>query len=188
MQIRYPGENSSEGYLCRWEQAIRVFVDGNPRDRDIRKIEQFISELASNVAGLPRISMTTIKSQANMIIYFVPYNELGDYVPGYVKPNTGFFNYSNDGNYRITKATIGITSDKTSQENRNHIIQEEIVGALGLPNDHWYSKKSILYQGSSSVQQLSGLDWDMLNILYSPKLKTGMEQNEIHRIIRSCNW
>ena len=188
LTVEYPGEHSSEGHLCRWEQSIRIYIDGNPRDKDIDKIEQFVSELSSNVTGLPSISLTSIKSSANMIIYFVPQKEFKDYISGYIGSNTGIFSYYFDDSYCITKVIIGVATDKTKQENRNHIIQEEIVGALGLPNNHWYSKKSILYQGSSSVQQLSGLDWDMLNILYSPKLKTGMEQNEIHRIIRSGNW
>ena len=40
--------------------------------------------------------------------------------------------------------------------------------ALGLTNDHWDDKTSILYQGWTTTQSPSSLDWQMLNFLYSP--------------------
>ena len=70
-------------------------------------------------------------------------------------------------------AGIVIATDVTTQRDRNHLVQEELVGALGLTNDHWDDKTSILYQGWTTTQSPSPLDWQMLNFLYSPLNPSG---------------
>ena len=78
---------------------------------------------------------------------------------------------------------FGIATDVTDQKARNHLIQEEFIGALGLLNDHFLYSDSILYQPWTTVQQPSEVDWLMLNILYSPRLSPGMDKNKIHGVL-----
>ena len=48
-----------------------------------------------------------------------------------------------------------INTDSKALRAKKAKLMEEIVGALGLTNDHWDDKTSILYQGWTTVQSLS---------------------------------
>jgi hypothetical protein len=61
---------------------------------------------------------------------------------------------------------------------RDHLILEELVGALGLPGDHLKYRDSILYDGWTVTRELSEVDWQMLEILYSGELRAGMTEKE----------
>ena len=181
MSAEYPGQNYRGGRLIRWSEGIRIYLDGNPGSADRQKVSDFLMELGLRVPDLPNITETASRSRANMIIYFGPLDQLHAHVTDYVSGNWGMFHYDYS-DWSIYHAEIGIASDVTTQEERNHLIQEEIVGALGLTNDHYVYQDSILYQPWTTVQQLSEVDWLLLNMLYSPLVSPGMEQNRIHRI------
>ena len=53
-------------------------------------------------------------------------------------------------------------------------------GSAGRTNDHYYYEDSIVYQPWTTVQQLSDVDWIMLNMLYSPLTYPGMQKQELH--------
>ncbi len=178
----YPGENSVEGYIIRWDKPIHVCVGGNPTRADRQKLDEFLLELALRVPTLPNITLTQDMSSADIKIYFVPLKQLPKYVPGYVEGNWGMFHY-NYNNWRISEAYIGIATDVTDQRSRNHLLQEELVGALGLANDHLLYSDSILYQNWTTVQKLSELDWLMLNMLYSPLVTPGMDNAKVHSVL-----
>ena len=63
----------------------------------------------------------------------------------------------------------------TDQAARNHLLLEEITGGLGLANDIDTEKDSILYQPWTTTQQLSDLDWQLLNLLYDRRVTPGMD-------------
>ena len=64
-------------------------------------------------------------------------------------------------------------------------MKEELVGALGLPGDHMMYSDSILYDPWTTVQDLSDVDWRMLNLLYSPALSPGMTEEEARDALRN---
>jgi len=181
LSMEYPGENAQQGHLIRWENSIRIHVDGRPTDQDRKTLDTLLLNLALRVPTLPNITLTSDPAAANMHVYFVPLSQMKNYVPGYVENSWGMFHYTYQ-NWRITETWIGIASDVTSQKDRNHLIQEEIIGALGLLNDHSIYSDSIVYQLWTVVQQPSEVDWLMLNMVYSPLVSPGMEKEELHRI------
>ena len=65
-------------------------------------------------------------------------------------------------------------------------FQEELVGALGLPNDHMVYSDSILYQKYTTTRSLSEVDWLMLNMLYSPVTRPDMTWSEAEDAL--INW
>lgn len=170
----------SRDALVRWDTPIRIYVGGKPTKADLNTLDTFLMQLAAYVPGLPNITRVSNESSANMKIYFVPLRQLGQYVPGYVSGNWGMFHY-NYTSWRITNAEIGIATDKTNQKSRNHLIKEEIVGALGLANDHDSYSDSILYQPWTTTQELSEVDWMMLNMLYHPDVYPGMTWNSFYQ-------
>ena len=80
-------------------------------------------------------------------------------------------------NYTIHSGEIAIATDVTNQKQRNHLMREELIGLLGLRNDHELYKDSILYQAWTETQTLSEVDWLMMNMLYHPDLTPGMSLN-----------
>lgn len=181
----FSAEYNSGGrnYIVRWKRPIKIYVAGNPTTQDLKTLDAFIMELGLRVPCMPPVTRINSQSGANVVMHFCRLSEMGSRVPGYQEGNWGYFTFSyND--YLITKATIGISTDVTSQLERNHLIQEEFVGALGLANDHWMYEDSILYQGWTTVQHLSELDWLMLNFLYSPQVKPGNKQTQADKALR----
>ena len=158
--------------LIRWDTPIRICAAGNPSRQDLQTLDGFIDELKQRVRYLPAISRVSSRSSANIVIHFCRLSEMASLIPGYVRGNWGYFSYQCS-NYRIYQAAIGIATDKTTQKQRNHLMKEELVGALGLTNDHDSDSSSILYQGWTEVQNLSRLDWQMLDYLYHPYVRPG---------------
>lgn len=184
-QCAFHPEYGPEGEqpLTRWEGEIRVWVGGKTTVEDLRTLDAFLAELSLRVNGLPPLRRVRQDQNANIRIWFVPGYLLKHYIEGYVEGNWGFFHVDHPRNVSIS-ARIGIAEDLTEQEDRNHLILEELVGALGLPGDHEIYTDSILYQGWTTTQQLSDVDWRMLNMLYSPALSPGMTWAEAEQALR----
>ena len=176
------GEMSGGGPMTRWDQDIKIYVGGQPTAEDLAFLKDFIMQLSFRVPLLPPIYMVPSRSEANMTIYYVPLDEMSQHVSDYVEGNWGFvsFFYRDYCNYR---AEICVATDVTTQTDRNHIVMEEIVGGLGLGNDHYVYADSIIYQPWTDVQQLSEVDWLMLNMVYSPVTLPGMTFGQVYDAI-----
>ena len=164
--------DSGRDFIVRWEIPIRIWVSGSPSRTDLNQLDSFLTELALRVPGLPPISRVGRESDANIVIHYCKLREMPALIPSYTKGNWGYFSCHYD-NYRLNSATIGVAVDKCDQRTRNHVMREELVGALGLCNDHDLYSDSILYQPWTTVQTLSEVDWIMLNYLYSPLVNPG---------------
>ena len=185
LSMEYPGSGARQGHLIRWADSIRLYIGGKPTKKDRAIIDTMLLNLALRVPDMPNITLTSNKSASNVQMYFVPLKQLRNYVPGYVEGNWGMFHF-NYRNWTIYDVQIGIATDVTDQKARNHLIQEEFFGALGLPNDHYLYSDSIVYQPWTTVQQPSEVDWLMLNMVYSPLVSPGMQKDELHRIFTNA--
>lgn len=175
--------NGGRDYIVRWEEPIRICVAGKPTRADLKELDGFLMELSLRVPGLPPITRVDREADANIVIHYCKLREMRDVVPDYEDGNWGSFHFTYR-NYRIVGASIGIAVDKCDQRARNHLMREELVGALGLANDHEVYSDSILYQKWTTVQTLSDVDWIMLNFLYSPLVSPGDKWPEAERAIR----
>ena len=75
----------------------------------------------------------------------------------------------------ITDAEIGVCND-LSRTNKNHVILEEIIQALGLQNDTYDYPESLFYQGYNEPQWPCELDWFLIRFLYHPELAPMMKE------------
>jgi hypothetical protein len=164
--------------LRRWESPLLISITGDTTREDIAGLTEFIGQLNEQVAGLPAVSLTDNSHEANITITLAPLDQLGKIVESYVPGNWGFFYFWYNSGYVIDAANIVIASDVTSQAERDHLIREEIVGAIGLPNDLEHEKDSIICQDWTSTRELSGLDWKLLNLAYDSRLSPGMSWAE----------
>lgn len=181
--VAFNSEYGSGHNLVRWERPIRIYVGGIPTSQDRRTIDDFILELACHVPMMPNVTVVSRESEANITIWFGPLKQLRDHVTDYHEGNWGAFHYWYS-SYRITRAEIGIASDVTSQKERNHLIMEELIGVFGLGNDQDDYSDSIVYQPWTTTQELSDVDWLMMNMLYHPDVTPGMSWSQFERVTR----
>lgn len=163
--------------LTRWDREITLWVGGAPTREDLAVLDGFLRDLNEKVPGFPGCRRVKRDTDAAVRIWFVPEYMMKFYFSDYVEGNWGFFTYETRRSV-ITSARVGIAADVTEQPERNHLILEELVGALGLPGDHRRYSDSILYDGWTEVQSLSEVDWRMLALLYSSALSPGMSAEE----------
>lgn len=166
--------NSASSLLKRWEDDIVIYAYGKPTDADLALLDEFIMQLSFRCPFLPAITRTDNKSEANITLYFGPLDTLSSHVSNYVEGNWGFFTYRYNSSYEIRSAEIAVSSDVTRQKQRNHLIMEELIGVLGLAKDHELYSDSIVYSPWTETQELSDVDWLMMNMLYHPAVHCGM--------------
>ena len=172
----YGGEDRN--ILIRWASPLKLYIQGEPTGEDTDTLRGFLQELARQVPGLPVLSFVTTKEEANVIVSFVPYAQMAENLSAYEPDNWGFMNCFDD-NGDIRYGLIAIASDVTSQLDRNHLIREEFVNMLGLTDDIGFAEDSIIYQPYTRTQSLAAMDYEMLNLLYSPFLLAGMTQEAV---------
>ncbi len=173
--IEYGGENS-KNILRRWEKPLRIKVYGSPTEEDLATLDRHIADL-NQVDNMPAI--TRVDTEPNLSIYFVALNRMHNYIDGYVEGNWGFFwnTWSRTG--EMIRAQIAIATDVTTQRQRNHLILEELTQSLGLMQDSNDEPDSIFYAPWTEVQQLSALDWKIIEMVYSPDVQAGMTLTEV---------
>ena len=169
--------------LSRWEGPIRICMTGSPSADDRQQLNQFIMEIATHCPNVPNIHTVNSEQDANVVIYYGPLNTLAQHVDYYHEGNWGSFSYHYNARNVISSGKVGIATDKNSTASKRHLLREELVGLLGLTNDHSIYSDSILYQEWTTTGELSDVDWLMLNMLYDPDLSCGMSAAEARKIL-----
>lgn len=164
--------------MHRWEQPIIIWAGEEIMPGDEQALFAFADELDARVANLPPIYWTRNREDANVTVAFAPLDRLHEFAESYVEGNWGFVSFWWNDAQEMDYAQIAIASDVTSQEERNHLIMEELVGALGLTNDIETDPDSIIHREWTVIQELSGMDWELLNLLYDARLTSGMTWEE----------
>ena len=172
----YGDEHSS---LLRWESPIFVYVGGNATREDLKQTDEFLMQLSFRVPLFPPIQRVEDEALANVTLYFVPKNDMAAYVSNYLPGNDGFVTYFYRDNV-IYAAEIAVSSDDTTQAERNGILREELVNGFGLGKDHYRYSDSVIYEPYNTAQTLSEVDWLMLNMVYSPYVWPGMTAAEAY--------
>ena len=175
----FSSEYGDEGrnMLIRWASPLKLYIQGNPTGEDTDALHSFLKAIEEKVPGLPGISFTSIKEEATVVISFVPFAQMAENLSTYEPDNWGFMNCFDAGG-DIRYGLIAIASDVTGQLDRNHLLQEEFVNMLGLTDDIDFAEDSIIYQPYTRTQSLAAVDYEMLNLLYSPFLTAGMTQDQ----------
>lgn len=179
------GTSSTARNLVRWTDSINIYAGGQPSSEDLKQLDDFIMDIALHSPNIPNIRRVSSASAANIVISYCPLAQMGNYVTNYVEGNWGYFYFWYDGSGSIYKAELAIASDVNTQESKNHLMKEELIGALGLSNDQLVYSDSILYGEWTTVQELSDVDWLMLNMLYDPDLPLLASHSYAYNVLSS---
>ena len=177
------GVNGQGTLLTRWEDTIKIHVSGSPSQSDLSELDEFIMECATHCPNMPNIRLVDSENQANVTIWYGPLDQLQYHSEYYVEGNWGFFSYWYNGQYQMSRGEIVIATDVNTTDSKNHLLREELMGVFGLTNDQSVYSDSILYTEWTTTQELSDVDWLMLNMLYDPDLAAGMSAREARGIL-----
>ena len=176
------GENGQGTVLTRWEDTIKIHVSGSPSQSDLSELDEFIMECATHCPNMPNIRLVNSDDQANVTIWYGPLDQLQYHSEYYVEGNWGYFSYWSR-QHQMSRGEIVIATDVNTTDSKNHLLREELMGVFGLTNDQSVYSDSILYTEWTTTQELSDVDWLMLNMLYDPDLSTGMSGQEARGIL-----
>jgi hypothetical protein len=181
-QIAFGNEfnaNTDSLVVRKWTQDMRLAIAGTPSQADLQALYGIVIELNQL---LDSVQIILTQEQPNAWIHFVPERDFVTVEPNYVPGNLGFFYVWWNAAYELRQARILISTTGISQEERSHLIREELTQSLGLMNDAWSYADSMFYQGWTSTQQYSALDRDLIRILYDPRIHPGMNEDEVRAV------
>jgi len=196
---RSPGSdaNSTPNPLMRWEGPLNYRLFGSAVTDDDR---QAVADLMGRIARLTGLRITESGDDLNFLILITTPDERADYSADLrgLNPALGeTFDF-----WRRTPEVICVANNLFSAANSNRIVaglvsigsetrgllrvaclNEEIVQALGLANDHPDVRPSI-FNDDGEFALLTDHDERLLQILYNPRLEPGMTAEQAMPIVR----
>ena len=167
--------------IRKWTDNIRIKVDGEPTEADLQTITNIIDDFNELISG---IKIKQVDKKENLTITFSPENQFKSIDQNYVPTNYGFFwALWHDDNFVIYDASILVSSADITQQERSHLIREELTQNLGLMNDSNKYKDSIFYQEWTDVTAFSEIDRAVIKLLYLNKIRPGMSKEQILSIL-----
>lgn len=174
---------SSDAVIRKWNAPIRIRVTGSPTTEDMRSLQAVIRDLNGLVQGT---TLSIDNRNSNVEMVFAPESEFRRYEPNYQPTNMGFgwiwWNQNTLNRARILISTTGIT-----QQERSHLIREELTQSLGLMQDSYRYPDSMFYQGWTDPTQFSAIDRAVISMLYRPEIQVGMTRSQVVRVLQSLN-
>ena len=167
--------------IQKWDVPIYYYINGTPTEEDLLVLENFTAWL-NTIEGFPGIARTTDLNQLNLNIYFCSAQQLLDIMGNQFEGNDGavVFWYSNDAIYN---ENICIRTD-LDQTLRNSVIMEELYNGMGPIQDTSLREDSLIFSGFSSPQEMTDMDKLIMQLLYHPDIKCGMDAQTCAQIIR----
>ncbi len=167
--------------IKKWTADIRIKVNGEPTITDLQTINNIIDDFNELISG---IKIKLVDKKWNMIITFSPESDFATIDQNYVPINYGFFwTLWHDYNFVIYDASILVASADITQQERSHLIREELTQSLGLMNDSNKYKDSIFYQEWTDVTSFSNVDKAIIKLLYLKKIKPGMSKEQVLKVL-----
>ncbi|MDO5016204.1 MAG: DUF2927 domain-containing protein [Eubacteriales bacterium] len=181
-------DSADDGYVKKWDFPVNVYLDfeNGPNDKVVEAMDRIVMQLNS-LELLPEITWSDDpETDYNVHIVVAALDELVYIMPSAPPGNWGFFLYywTNNPQYQITSADIGIADDVNKDYHMVHLLQEEFVQSLGLINDGELYADSIFNQAWGHIQYPGELDWLLIEMHYRPEIKPGMPMDEALDILR----
>jgi len=178
---------NSDKVIVKWHSEIRLYVAGEPTPGLKQEIDKIVKELNGLIKTI-QIREVLQESQANLVLFLgakhsyaknhepkvALYNDLGFF---YVYPNSDKI---------IQKGSLYIdTARMTANDTRFHFLREELTQCLGLMNDSERYPESMFYQKWSLRNEFTPLDKQLIEMLYLPQLKAGIDAKQAKQILES---
>ncbi|NLJ71234.1 MAG: DUF2927 domain-containing protein [Clostridiaceae bacterium] len=172
--------------LNRWDTRIpiRIGTFGEPTSDDFARLDLIIPAVET-LTGLEIQYAEAGSVDYNFEFHIAPLDDFDDIFEGYyVENNWGFVVHWHDEYGYNYYARMAVSNDYPDREGMNHLIMEEFIQALGLPNDSYRYEDSLFQQNWTTTQELMPIDWLLLEFVYRPELTPNMSVYECVDILR----
>jgi len=170
----------SQSLLHKWENNIGIKVNGTPTSADLNTLNQVVTELNSLVNS---ISLRIVDQNPNIDIHFTTMDQFASIIPNYVQGNMGYFCVWWNEIGAIYYANVLIASEGLSQQERSHLIREELTQSLGIMKDSNRYKDSIFFQGWTDTINYTPIDRTIISLLYDSQLKPNMSEDQARKVL-----
>lgn len=167
--------------LQKWDTPIYYALHGAYTQTDSEVLMELIQWL-NVVNGFPGMYPATDPLSANLHIYFGTQQEMLSAMGDDFADMDGAVTFWYEENI-IYSAEIYIRTD-LHQSLRNSVILEEIYNGLGPIQDTNLREDSVIFSGYSEPQDLTDMDKLILELLYHPKMRCGMDAEQCEQVIR----
>ncbi len=158
------------GFFRKWNTDLRIEILGNPTQSDLEALDSVISDL-NELTG--SVQLVLDGSDPNVRIHFNPERQFKNILPEYRSVNPGFHWVWWDDSGAIHKAEILISTTGIQQQERNHLIREELTQSLGLLGESPLYENSVFYSGWTVTESFSELDRLVIKKMYSNTIAPG---------------
>ena len=139
----------------RFYKDIKIYANGDINDELRNELHKIVSELDELIQTV-NISIVDSLKNSNVHIYLGGVNDFikqlktskkdKKYKKGRLEDNWGYFWISHCSKNNINYSRVFVDTERTStDEERKHLLREELTQSLGLPNDSNKYPKSIFY-------------------------------------------
>ncbi len=169
------------GTVCKWEDEINLWIDGEYGEGEIAVIEDLVDRL-NEIDGFPGIRYAESEDTANYRLHFVMQGDLADYFGEKASTSSGMSLFSfRKSTGVILEAEAGVASNITPQNAKASVICEELLQALGLVSDSYAFPESVFYEGYNGSVRPAPIDWALLELLYHETITPGMAYGDAVR-------
>ena len=176
----------------KWQQPLRVWMHSNAGDvqEQAHLLKSHLQQL-HNITGLP-VHFVKSKAQANVRVFFVDEQDASEITTQEIHATAaqyleeshclGHIRFNHQA--EITRGTVIIPVQRAqAQDKLQPCVVEEMTQMLGLVNDSQQVYPTV-FSDITPEEQLTGLDYLLLKLLYDPNIKTGMTYQQIAPLIR----
>lgn len=188
------GDN--KGRIVKWEKVMYLYpllhgksIKLGQCKEQMEALKKIIDKINNLVDNDFKIILTDDIKKSNSIIYLTSVEKMNQMYPNFFASIEGKVAGLTKGywkNYNLYKIEIFIDTNE-SLEVQKAAITEEISQSIGLSNDTKKHSNSIFYQNKLSdrilITELSSLDKDIIQLLYNPCIKAGMNTKQVEKEI-----
>jgi hypothetical protein len=172
--------------LQKWTVPIRYSLFGTYTTEDLATLDRFTHWL-NTIEGFPGIAEAGEDEPANLQIRFCTRSEMLDLMGSQYTNMDGAVTFWYNMDDEIYDAIICCLNE-LDQYLRNSIILEEIYNGLGPVQDTSLRPDSLIYAEFSQPQELTEIDKLILQLLYHPDMKCGMDSAQCEEVIRNLYY
>ena len=179
--------NSGDATLLqKWTVPIRYSLHGTYTEEDRATLNSFTHWL-NTIEGFPGIAEAGEDEPANLQIHFCTPSQMTELMGSQYTNMDGAVTFWYNMDNEIYDAII-CCLNSLGQSLRNSIILEELYNGLGPVQDTSLRPDSLIYAEFSEPQELSEIDELILQLLYHPDMKCGMDSVQCEEVIRKLYY
>lgn len=187
LSAEYARDSGHKVLVQKWNKPVRYYIHGiNYNSTDIYYITEFFERL-NRIDGFPGAYRVNFGESYNLEIKFCTRLELQAKTITVDETCAAFTSFTfNTATDEIQNGTILYCHD-IPRDQRQSVIQEEILNCMGMSDDTLLRTNSVIYQ-YSNYNTADEVDMTLFALLYSDRIKCGMNREQCAAAIKEIYY